>query len=68
MRGNLWTLLVAGVGAALFLMVGVPAALPSSPSQSTLGASSVLGSTAPFVGLILFVAGFGALLKLGFRV
>jgi hypothetical protein len=68
MRGNLWLLLVAGVGAALFLMVSVPAAMPSSPSTSTLGASSVIAATSPFVGLILFLAGMGALLKLSFNV
>lgn len=66
MRGNIWLLLVAGVGTALFLMVGVPAAVPSSPSGSTTAASSILASTAPFLGLILFLAGIGALLKLAF--
>jgi hypothetical protein len=68
MRGNLWTMLVAAVGAGLFLMVGVPAAMPSTPSTSTLGASSVLSATSPFIGLILFLAALGALVKLGFRV
>jgi len=64
MRGSLWTLLVAGVGAALFLMVGIPAAVPSSPSSSTTAASSIIASTAPFLGLVLFLAAIGALVSL----
>jgi len=68
MRGTIWTLLVAGIGSALFLWAAVPAAVPSSPSTSTTAASSVLTQTAPFAGLLLFLAAIGALVKLAFSV
>lgn len=67
MRGSLWTLLVSGIGAALFLMAAVPAAMPSTPSGTTSAAGSVLGQTAPFAGLLLFIAAIGTLLVLAFR-
>jgi len=67
MRGSLWTLLVAGIGAALFLMTAVPAAMPSTPSSSTTAASSVLAQTTPFMGLLLTIAAIGALLTLAFK-
>lgn len=67
MRGSLWTLLAAGFGATLFLMVAVPAAMPSTPSGSTTAASSVLVQTAPFAGLLLLIAAIGAMLTLAFK-
>jgi hypothetical protein len=67
MRGTLWSLVVGGVGTALFLWVALGAATPASPASSTSAAESILAQTAPFAGLVLLLAGIGAMLVYAFR-
>jgi hypothetical protein len=67
MRGTLWSLLVGGVGSAVFLWVALGAATPENAANSTSAAESVLAQTAPFAGLVLFLSAIGALLVYAFR-
>ena len=67
MKGTVWTVFAAAIGSAVFLMSAVSAALPASPSGSTSAVNSVLTQTAPAAGLVLLIAGIGALLTVAFK-
>jgi len=64
MRGTIWTVFAAAIGAGVMLSGGVSSAVPASAANSTSAANSVLSQTAPFVGLVLMLAALGALVSL----
>lgn len=68
MKGSIWTLFAASIGCSVFLMAAVPKAVPSNAASSTNAVSSVLGTTTPFLGLILAVAAVGFLLTYAFKI
>lgn len=60
MRGSLWSLCVAAVFAGIFAISAMNSATPSNPVQSTDAVIGILQTTAPVVGLTLFLVGIGA--------
>jgi|APHM01.1.fsa_nt_gi hypothetical protein len=66
MRGSLWAVVVAAVGAAVLLR-GAGQATPASPANSTQAAETVLSTTAPVLGQLLLLAGIGAVILLAVR-
>jgi len=68
MKGTIWAVFVAGVGAMLWLAAAGSAARPASPANSTEATAAVLSQTAPFAGLLLLLAAVGALLTLAFKI
>jgi len=67
MRGNLWTLTVATIGAGLMLRAA-GAAAPSNPASTTTDVLGLYETVAPFAGQLFAVAGFGALIFYAIRV
>lgn len=67
MRGSVWTLCAAGIGAGVMLMAAVPAAVPNSAAGSTDAVGGVLSQIAPFAGLAVTVGAIFALLSLVFK-
>lgn len=68
MRGNLWTLVVAAVGAGLLLRGAGQSYPASSPANSTQAANDILQGVAPIAGQLTLIAGVGALLLYAMRV
>jgi hypothetical protein len=67
MRGSLWTIVVAAIGAAVVLR-GAGQAVPSSPASSTTDVVGVLNQVSPFAGQLLLVAAVATLILIGLRV
>jgi hypothetical protein len=67
MRGSLWTIVVAAIGAAVVLR-GAGQAVPSSPASSTNDVVGVLHQVSPFVGQLLLIAALATLLIIAVRV
>ena len=67
MRGNLWAVALAAIGAVV-LVQGASTAKPTgSVSNSTEATASVLSQVAPFVSQLLAVAAIGALVIIAIR-
>lgn len=66
MRGNLWTVALAAIG-ALVLVQGASVAQPDSGAESTDAVATVLSQIAPFIGQLLAVAALAAIVILAIR-
>lgn len=66
MRGSLWTVALAAIGAVV-LVRGASVAQPDSSASSTDAVASVLTTVSPFVSQLLAVAAIGAIVILAIR-
>jgi len=67
MRGNLWAVALAAIGAVVIVQGASVAKPPDSVSNSTEATASVLSQVAPFVSQLLAVAAIGALVIIAIR-